>query len=69
MSKQRIDEGVMKYIVKLFFPFLEKRFLQDPEIQKELREVSKLAAEMNENIRRIEELTGKDLSDLYLKHK
>ena len=69
MSKQRIDEGVMKYIVKLFFPFLEKRFLRDPEIQKDLREISKLAAEMNENIRRIEERTGKDLSNLYLKHK
>lgn len=69
MAKQRIDEGVMKYIVKLFFPFLEKQLLQDPEIQQSLRNISKHAAAINDSIRKIEELTGKDFSHLKLKHK
>ena len=69
MARQRIDEGIMKYVVKLFFPFLEKRFLRDPEIQQSLRRMSEHAAEMNNIIREIEQRTGKDLSNLYLKHK
>jgi len=69
MSKKRIDENVMKYIVKLFFPNLEKEILDDPVIQRELREVSKAAAEFNDALARIEKRSGKDLSNLYFKRK
>jgi hypothetical protein len=69
MSKQRIDEGIIRYVVKLFFPALEKQFLRDPEIQQSLRKISKHAASINESIREIEKITGKDLSNMYLKHK
>ena len=69
MAKQKINEGVMKYIVKMFFPMLDKMFLRDPEIQQSLKEISKHAAAMNDIIRDIEKRTGKDLSHLYLKHK
>lgn len=69
MARRRIDEGVMKYIVKMFFPMLDKMFLQDPEIQESLRDISKNAAEINEAIQRIEKRTGKNLSHLYMKYK
>jgi hypothetical protein len=69
MSKQRIDEGVMKYLVKMFFPFLEKKFLKDPEVQASLRKMSKHAAAVNQSIQELEKLTGKDLKHMYLKHK
>jgi hypothetical protein len=69
MAKQKINEGVMKYIVKMFFPMLDKMFLRDPEIQQSLKEISKHAAAMNDIIHDIEKRTGKDLSHLYLKHK
>jgi archaellum component FlaC len=69
MSKKRIDENVMKYIIKLFFPSLERDIVNDPAIQRELREVSKIAADFNEKLERLEQLTGKDLSNLYFKRK
>jgi hypothetical protein len=69
MSKKRIDENVMKYIIKLFFPGLEKRTLGNPEIQRELREVSKLATEFNETLERLEQLTGNDYSELKFRRK
>lgn len=69
MSKKRIDENVMKYIIKLFFPSLESDIVNDPVIQRELREVSKIAADFNEKLERLEQLTGKDLSNLYFKRK
>ena len=69
MSKNRIDENVMKYIIKLFFPGLEKRILGNPEIQRELREVSKIAAEFNEKLERLEQLTGNDYSELKFRRK
>ena len=69
MSKKRIDENVMKYIIKLFFPGLEKRILGNPEIQRELREVSKIAAEFNEKLERLEQLTGNDYSELKFRRK
>jgi hypothetical protein len=69
MSKNRIDENVMKYIIKLFFPGLERDIVNDPAIQRELREVSKIAADFNEKLERLEQLTGKDLSNLYFKRK
>jgi len=69
MSKKRIDESVMKYIIKLFFPGLEKRILGDSEVQRELREVSKLATEFNESLERLEQLTGKDFSELKFRRK
>ena len=69
MSKNRIDESVMKYIIKLFFPGLEKRILADPEIQRELREVSKIAADFNEKLERLEQLTGNDYSELKFRRK
>lgn len=69
MSKKRIDEGLIKYIIKLFFPSLESDIVNDPVIQRELREVSKIAADFNEKLERLEQLTGKDLSNLYFKRK
>ena len=69
MSKIRVDEGLMKYIVKLFFPQLEREIVQDPEIQQLLRDISKSAARINASCDRLEELTGKDLSDLKFKRK
>ena len=69
MAKSQIDEGVIKYVVKFFFRGLEKKLLKDPEVKKSLRNISKSAAEINASLRKVEELTGKDLSDLYLKHK
>lgn len=69
MSKKRIDENVMKYIIKLFFPSLESDIVNDPVIRRELREVSKIAADFNEKLERLEQLTGKDLSNLYFKRK
>lgn len=69
MSKKRIDENVMKYIIKLFFPDLEKEVLADPRVQRDLRDISNLAAEFNEAIERIEKRTGKDFSDIKFKRK
>ena len=69
MSKSQIDEGVIKYVVKFFFRGLEKQLLKDPKVKKKLRAVSGYAAEINQELKELEELTGKDLSDLYLKHK
>jgi hypothetical protein len=69
MARRKLEEGVMKYVVKLFFPSLERHFLRDPEIQQSMRKISQHAAEINDSIRNIEKLTGKDLSHMYLKHK
>lgn len=69
MSKNRIDENVMKYIIKLFFPNLEKEILSDPEIQRNLRHMSRTAAEFNELADKLERLTGKDFSDIKFKRK
>ena len=69
MARRRIEEGVMQYVVKLFFPMLDRHYSKDPEIQQSLRNISQHAAEINESIRKIEEITGKDLSNMYLKHK
>ena len=69
MSKKRIDENVMKYIIKLFFPNLEKEVLADPRVQRNLRDMSKLASEVNELCDELEELTGKDLSHIKFKRK
>lgn len=64
MPKTRIDEGLMKYIVKLFFPQLEREVLADREVQALLRQASQAAAEFNASCERIEKITGKDLSNL-----
>jgi len=69
MSKKRIDEGLMKYVVKLFFPNLERKILQDPEVQRNLRDISQLAAEYNELIDKLEQQTGRDFSDVKFKRK
>ena len=69
MSKSQIDEGVIKYVVKFFFRGMEKKLLKDPEVKKHLRKVSGYAADINNEIKELEKLTGKDLSNLYLKHK
>ena len=45
----------------LFFPE------RDPEIKKDLDEVAELRDEFNGSLRRLEELTGKDYSDLKFK--
>jgi hypothetical protein len=69
MSKRRIDEGVMKYIVKLFFPNLEREILADPKVQRNLKNLSELAVRYNEVLDELEELTGKDYADLKFKRK
>tara|TARA_R100000329_G_C7441628_1_gene155279 strand:- start:134 stop:343 length:210 start_codon:yes stop_codon:yes gene_type:complete len=69
MAKSKIDEGVIKYVIKFFFRGLEKKLLKDPEVKGILRNISKNASAMNDDIRELEKLTGKDLSNLYLKHK
>lgn len=69
MSKRRIDEGVMKYIVKLFFPNLEREILADPKVQRNLKDLSELAVRYNEVLSELEELTGKDYADLKFKRK
>ncbi len=69
MSKRRIDEGVMKYIVKLFFPNLEREILADPKVQTRLKNLSELAVRYNEVLNELEELTGKDYTDLKFKRK
>lgn len=69
MSKIRVDEGLMKYIVKLFFPQLEREIVEDPEVQQILRNISESAARFNAHCDKLEELTGKDLSELKFKRK
>jgi hypothetical protein len=69
MSKRRIDEGVMKYIVKLFFPNLEREILADPKVQRNLKNLSELAVRYNEVLDELEQLTGKDYADLKFKRK
>ena len=69
MSKSQIDEGVIKYVVKFFFRGLEKEIVKDPKVKKALRNISKEAANINKNIQELEKITGKDFSNLYLKHK
>jgi len=69
MSKRRIDEGVMKYIVKLFFPNLDREILADPKVQTRLKNLSELAVRYNEVLNELEELTGKDYTDLKFKRK
>ena len=69
MSKKRIDEGVMKYIVKLFFPNHEREILADPKVQTRLKNLSELAVRYNEVLNELEELTGKDYTDLKFKRK
>ena len=69
MAKSQIDEGVIKYVIKFFFRGIEKQILKDPEVKQALRNISKHAAEINESLDRLEKITGKDFSDLRLKHK
>lgn len=69
MSKRRIDEGVMKYIVKLFFPNLEREILADPKVQQNLKNLSELAVRYNEVLDELEKRTGKDYSELKFKRK
>ena len=69
MAKRRIDEGLMKYIIKLFFPDLEREVLNYPAVQRDLRDIAKLTAEYNEILARMEKRTGRDFSDLNIKRK
>ena len=58
-KKQESDSGSLSSL--LFFP--EK----NPEIKKDLDELAELRDEFNSSLRRIEERTGKDFSDLKFK--
>ena len=55
------DNSKSSLLSLLFFP--EK----NPEIKKDLDEVAELRDEFNGSLRRLEELTGKDYSDLKFK--
>ena len=50
MAKSKIDEGVIKYVIKFFFRGLEKKLLKDPEVKGILRNISKNASAMNDDI-------------------
>jgi hypothetical protein len=69
MSKKRIDEGLMKYIIKLFFPGLEKEVLADPKVQLHLREAARIAQDFNKVCEDLEQITGKSFDDWKFKRK
>jgi hypothetical protein len=58
-KKQESDSGSLSSL--LFFPE------SDPEIKSELQKVANISEDFNSKLRRLEELTGKDLTDLKLK--
>jgi len=60
---------MFKCIMRLFFPNHKREIEQDPEVQQILRNISESAARMNASCDRLEELTGKDFSDLKFKRR
>ena len=58
-KKQESDSGSLSSL--LFFPE------SDPEIKSELQKVANISEDFNSKLRRLEELTGKDYSDLKFK--
>ena len=70
-KKQPIDEGVASLLFRFFMKAtgVDRKILKNPVVRRELKDIARLASNINTKLEDLEKLTGHDYSDIKFKRR